>query len=217
MDLLCCFRVVYLLGRFFLNTEPQKNMTKSPPFLLLFFLLICSQNTKAQSPNSKWVAEAGASGFLFLKKSDRAFLQLPRLGIARYVSDGFSVGAGLSFSSNPIADKILAAIGISENGTNFLNFDAVARYDFKYSDNKWVPFAFGGFGFYFEDETSATVNFGGGLTYWSSPKIGIQLKSSYNLGGPCANLEAYVGIVYSISNDRRSRSGCGLKSGFCSD
>ena len=192
-------------------------MTKSSPLLLLFFLLICSQNAKAQSPNSKWVAEAGASGFLFLKKSDRAFLQLPRLGIARYVSDGFSVGAGLSFSSNPIADKILAAIGISENGTNLLNFDAIARYDFKYSDNKWVPFVMGGFGLYYEDETSATVNFGGGLTYWSSPKIGIQVKTSYNLGGPCANLESYVGIVYSISNDRRSRSGCGLKSGFCSD
>tara|TARA_B110000967_G_scaffold65933_1_gene68056 strand:- start:19457 stop:20059 length:603 start_codon:yes stop_codon:yes gene_type:complete len=200
-----------------LKEEPQKNMMKLPRFLLLFFLLICFQNAKAQSPNSKWVAEVGASGFLFLKKSDRGFLQLPRIGFVRYASKGFSVGAGLSFSSNPIADKILVAIGIAENGTNLLNFDAIARYDFKYSDNKWVPFALGGFGLYFEDETSATVNFGGGLTYWSSPKIGIQVKSSYNLGGPCANLESYVGIVYSISNDRRSRSGCGLKSGFCSD
>jgi hypothetical protein len=192
-------------------------MMKSPLFLLLFFLLMCSQNAMAQSSNSKWVAEVGASGFLFLKKSDEAFFQLPRIGIARYASKGFSVGAGLSFSSNPIADKILTAIGIAENVTNLLNFDANARYDFKYSENKWVPFVLGGFGLYFEDETSATVNFAGGLTYWSSPKIGIQLKSSYNLGGPCANLEAYVGIVYSISNDRRSRSVCGLMSGFCSD
>ena len=192
-------------------------MMKLPRFLLLFFLLICSQNAKAQSPNSKWVTEAGASGFLFLKKSDRAFLQLPRLGIARYVSDGFSVGAGLSFSSNPIADKILTAIGISANGINLLNFDAIARYDFIYSDDKLVPFVMGGFGLYFEDSTSATVNFGGGLTYWISPKLGIQSKSSYNLGGPCVNIEFYTGIVYSISNDRRSRSGCGLKSGFCSD
>ena len=192
-------------------------MIKLPFFLLLFFLLIGLQNAKAQSSNSKWVAEAGASGFLFLKKSDRAFLQLPRIGFARYATDGFSVGAGLSFSSNPIADKILTAIGIAENGTNLLNFDAIARYDFKYSHNKVVPFVMGGFGLYFEDSTFATVNFGGGLIYWSSPKIGVQLKSSYNLGGPCANLEAYFGIVYPLSSQRTPKSFCRLNSGFCSD
>jgi hypothetical protein len=192
-------------------------MIKLPFFLLLFFLLIGLQNAKAQSPNSKWVAETGASGFLFLEKSDQAFLQLPRIGIARYVSDGFSVGAGLSFSSNPIADKILAAIGIGENGTNLLNFDAIARYDFKYSDNKVVPFVMGGFGLYFEDNTSATVNFGGGLTYWISPMLGIQSKSSYNLGGPCANIEFYIGVVYSLSIQRTPISVCRLNSGFCSD
>ena len=191
-------------------------MIKLPCFLLLFFLLICLQNAKAQSPNSKWVAEAGASGFLFLKKSDRAFLQLPRIGFVRYASKGFSVGAGLSFSSNPIADKILTAIGIAENGTNLLNFDAIARYDFKYSDNKWVPFVWEVSDFILKMRTSATVNFGGGLTYWSSPKIGIQVKSSYNLGGPCANLESYVGIVYSFQS-QRNLGVLRIESGFCSD
>ncbi len=192
-------------------------MIKLPFFLLLFFLLIGLQNAKAQSSNSKWVAEAGASGFLFLEKSGQAFFQLPRLGITRYATDRFSVGAALSFSSNPIADKILTAIGIGENGNNLLNFDAIARYDFKYSHNKLVPFVMGGFGLYFEDSTSATVNFGGGLTYWISPRLGIQSKSSYNLGGPCANLEAYVGIVYSLSSQRTPKSVCRLNSGFCSD
>ncbi|MDG1503637.1 MAG: hypothetical protein P8Q27_03690 [Flavicella sp.] len=192
-------------------------MIKLPFFLLLFFLLIGLQNAKAQSSNSKWVAEAGASGFLFLEKSGQAFLQLPRLGITRYATDRFSVGAALSFSSNPIADKILTVFGIGENGTNLLNFDAIARYDFKYSHNKVVPFVMGGFGLYFEDSTSATVNFGGGLTYWISPKLGVQSKSSYNLGGPCANIEFYIGVVYSLSIQRTPISVCRLNSGFCSD
>lgn len=189
-------------------------MVKFPCLFYFFFILICSQNLKAQTSNPKWFAEAGASGIFFLQKKDKAFLQFPRLGMVRNASNGLSVGAGLSFSSNPIADKILNSIGLKDNSINFWNFDAFVRYEFKYSNNKWVPFAFAGYGLYFKDGISATVNFGGGLTHWLSPVIGVQLKNSYNLSGPFTNIESYIGMVYSLSNQIKYRNYRKRRSGF---
>lgn len=143
---------------------------KSVVILVVLFLGL---NTFAQDSTVKWAIGFGGSFVDFSETpgfdGEGINFQIPNLTILRYIDKGFTVGAGITFT------------GVSEIKNSYSNeygvimMDFFGKYDFGFSEEKWVPQIIGGFGLLVKDRynRAISVNGGVGLTYWILPSIGL--------------------------------------------
>lgn len=144
--------------------------------LVILVVLFFGLNSFGQDKTSKWAAGVGVS---FVDVSGKTGFdgeginfQIPNLSMLRYLDKGFTVGAGITFT------------GISEIKNSFSNqydltmIDFFGKYDFNFSEEKWVPTLIGGVGLLVKDDNdrAISVNGGVGVTYWILPKIGLNTQ-----------------------------------------
>ncbi|WP_439127851.1 hypothetical protein [Polaribacter sp.] len=165
-------------------------------FFILIAIVAFSFQSKAQNENQKWsfgVSIAGAKYSLEAGKvvGGQLAYQSPRLNISRYIFKGFTLDAAFA-----------TAIGDNQKYTTF---DGAIRYDFGTSENNVVPYLVVGGSIISALRPTSTTNFGGGTTFWFSPKFGLNMQLLYKLSptnyeSQRSHLYASFGLVYSLGN-----------------
>lgn len=190
--------------------------------LLIFIISLMSSTGFGQSESSKWAANIGGSFIDFSGKppfqGEGVNFQIPNLSLTRYIDQGFSAGGKLTVTG---IDKI---DGFYTNNYELLLIDIYGRYDFKRSEETWVPYLMSGFGMLVKDKYGRGLSFnvGTGLTYWITPSIGLNAEIVYRFVGSkyegnfISHAQFSGGIVIPFGTRTGSRSSKRLGAGFCS-
>lgn len=176
----------------------------------------------AQSESSKWAANVGGSFIDFSGKppfqGEGVNFQIPNLSLTRYIDNGFSAGGKLTVTG---IDKI---DGFYTNNYDLLLIDIYGRYDFKRSEEIWVPYLMSGFGMLIKDKygRGLSLNAGAGLTFWVFPSVGLNVEIAHRFvssryeGSFISHTQFSGGIVIPFGKRTGSRSNKKLGAGFCS-
>lgn len=177
-------------------------------FFLVIALLLSSTIIKAQNEDNKWVV--GVSGALtsFGNKGtvhlmERYNLQVPKINIARYLFKGLTLDGAMSLSA------INEVPGFYGNAFSYFSMDLTLRYDFNQSDENLVPYLGVGGSLVGAPSTrpgsnmTSTVNFGGGGTFWFSPRFGLNAQILYKISpdkfqSMISHSQLSVGLVFSL-------------------
>ncbi len=129
--------------------------------------------TNASGETSGWLDEFGNA------KDHYNFLSSPisRIHVGKYIADGFSLGAGLSFNS-------IEQVGeMSQSAKSYIGLDMDIKYDLNnvIGDLKWFdPYASIGGGYtLIDDEGNGTLNGGLGLNVWFTENLGLNIQTNY--------------------------------------
>lgn len=148
---------------------------------LAIVLLIWSVNLLAQDKTVKW---AGSVGLSVIQFSDPVAMpgeglnfQIPNISLTRYFGKGFSAVGTITFTGVP------SIKGSYTNLYDFMFLDFYGKYDFKLSEEKWVPYLLGGVGVLVKDQNRRAISFnpGLGLTYWVLPSMGLNLQVAHRV------------------------------------
>jgi hypothetical protein len=187
---------------------------------LIVVLLVISASSFAQDKTVRWAASVGGSFFLTDDRvafpKDGFNVQVPNLSLTRYIGNGFSAGVKVSFTG---IEKIE---GSFTNGHYITFMDLYAKYDFNFSENKFVPYIVGGIGSNVKDkiDRAPSLNIGAGLTYWLFPRIGLNgqitrriVSSSY--AEKFSSITQFSGsLVFTFGDSRGFRNWRSTGSGF---
>ncbi len=96
------------------------------------------------------------------------------IGVNRYLSDKFSLGARLSLNNiSKLGDKKIREL-------KYHSIDGIIRYSLVEPTSTWEPFLeFGGGYTWFGEKGSSTFNAGAGLEYWFNDYIGLTYQANY--------------------------------------
>ncbi len=141
--------------------------------LLLIAFLAVVTTVKAQDSSIKWAATMGGSFINFSETpgfdGEGVNFQIPNLSLLYYIDNGFTVGAGITFTGIPKINNFYT------NQYDVTIMDFFGKYDFGLSEEKWVPQIITGVGLLVKDKYSRAISFnaGVGLTYWLFPRVGL--------------------------------------------
>ncbi len=166
--------------------------------LFVFLIVFTVTNLQAQDENNPWAfdfgtnavdfyptnhptmvnAEGNSAGWLEQygnAKDHYNFLASPisRIHVGKYISDGFTLGAGVSFNN-------IDQVGESTvNDMSYIGLDMDVRYDL--GTYKFInPYASIGGGYTFLDEQgNGTLNGGLGMNIWFTENLGLNLQTMY--------------------------------------
>lgn len=165
-------------------------------FFILLAIIAFSFQSNAQNEDQKWVVGASIAGAKYSFEAGKIVggqlaYQSPRFNISRYIFKGFTLDAAFA-----------TAIGDNQKYTTF---DGALRYDFGTSENNVVPYVLVGGSILSAIETSSTLNFGAGTTFWFSSKYGLNMQLLYKLSptnyeSQRSHIYPSIGLVYSFGN-----------------
>ncbi|WP_139957355.1 hypothetical protein [Flavicella sediminum] len=189
-------------------------------FLVGVVVLFFCFGANAQKKNDKWVLGLGGS-FIKFSETSTAFpgesfnFQIPNIFITRYIQDGFSVEGGVTL---PVLKGVT---NLYSNKFEIMSIDAYGSYDFKRSEEIFVPRVMLGASLLIKDLVSKAIflDVGVGATYWLTSRVGLNSKIVYKqlVAGGSATFDSHMqfsgALVFSLSDYRkRTRRGAG----FCS-
>ncbi len=190
--------------------------------LLILVLSLATNSSFAQSESSNWALNVGGSFINFSGKppfqGEGVNFQIPNVSITRYIDKGFSAGGKLTATGIDQID------GFYTNTYDLLLIDIYGRYDFKRSEETWVPYLMSGFGMLVKDKYGRGLSFnaGVGLTYWLFPSVGLNAEIAHRFvpskyeGSFISHTQFSGGIVILFGARTGSRSNKRLGAGFCS-
>ena len=171
----------------------MKNLSR---LLFALLLMLGLSNTYAQDENNPWAITFGVNAVDFYPTGEDAPLgdfldeyfnaedhwnilpSLSTLSVARYISNGFSVGATASINK---IDKFGDDDTIY-NGATYFGLDGVVNYNFgSMINNSWLdPYLGVGGGYTWVDSIGAgTLNGTVGINFWITENIGLTAQSAY--------------------------------------
>lgn len=164
--------------------------------ILLVLLFISSVIIKAQNSENKWTVSLGLASAMYFdedgKKIGGSFVnQSPRINISKYLFKNLTADAGLSTA---IFDT-----------QKYTTLDALLRYDFGTSFDNSVPYVLIGGSIVTAAQSTPTLNFGVGNTFWIMPNYGLNFQLMYKFsesrfGSQYSHFYPSVGLVYSLNS-----------------
>ena len=171
----------------------MKNLSR---LLFALLLMLGLSNTYAQDENNPWAITFGVNAVDFYPTGEDAPLgdfldeyfnaedhwnilpSLSTLSVARYISNGFSVGATASINKidNFGDDDTIY------NGATYFGLDGIVKYNFgSMINNSWLdPYLGVGGGYTWVDSIGAgTLNGTVGINFWITENIGLTAQSAY--------------------------------------
>jgi len=171
--------------------------------LFVFLIVFTVNNLQAQDESNPWAFDFGTNAVDFFPTNhpsiisangDSAgwldefanardhynFLASPisRIHVGKYINDGFTLGAGVSFNNiDQIGENSVADM-------TYIGLDMDIRYDLNnifLKNSKWFdPYAAIGGGYtLIDDEGNGTLNGGLGLNLWFTENLGLNMQSNY--------------------------------------
>ena len=144
--------------------------------IVIIVLMFWGMKNFAQDSTAKWAVSVGGSFVDFSNTEgfpgEGVNFQIPNLSLLRYIDKGFTVGVGITFTGVSKINNFYT------NEYDVIMMDFFGKYDFGFTENKWIPQVIGGIGLLVKDkyDRSFSVNGGVGLTYWVLPKIGLNTQ-----------------------------------------
>ncbi len=189
-----------------------------------FFLLLAIPNMVGQEANMKWTVGVGGSFIDFNQtapfENESINIQVPNLSISRYLGNGFLLGVHLT--NTGVSHESFS------NEYDLLTVDLNLRYDFNTSENIIVPYVTVGMGSFVKNnlektnkESTTSMNFGAGCTFWVFPKLGLQVQGIYRMGTDetiiTEHTQFSLGLVFGFgtSSAKVKRSPLTENSSFC--
>lgn len=177
--------------------------------VFLTLLLSMSLTFQGQNNESKWTLGVSGSFISFGEDGttsairERFNVQLPKINVTRYLFNGLSLDAGLTYG-------LLGEIdGFYGNAFDYFSLDGTVRYDFNLSNENLVPYIGIGGSIVGAPSTipgskaTPTVNFTFGGTFWISPQWGLNVQGTYKYSqeefeSMLSHSQISAGLVYSF-------------------
>lgn len=202
--------------------------------MLALFLITGLSNLNAQDKNNPWAIGIGVNavdfyptnalggwGDEFFNIGDHYNIlpAISRITVGKYLEDGFTIeGTGSLNQISKIGDK-----GVSD--LMYVGLDGALKYDLNYiiGETGWFdPYVLVGGGYTWIDKSgTATVNGGGGINFWFSDNIGLNVESKYkhsfNSDNIIKHFQHSVGIVLKFGGTDTDGDGVYDKDDACPD
>ncbi|HEY9168391.1 MAG TPA: OmpA family protein [Lutibacter sp.] len=202
--------------------------------MLALFLITGLSNLNAQDKNNPWAIGIGVNavdfyptnalgswGDEFFNIGDHYNIlpAISRITVGKYLEDGFTIeGTGSLNQISKIGDK-------SVSDLMYVGLDGALKYDLNYviGETGWFdPYVLVGGGYTWIDKFgTATVNGGGGINFWFSDNIGLNVESKYkhsfNSDNVLRHFQHSVGIVLKFGGTDTDGDGVYDKDDACPD
>ena len=133
-----------------------------------------------------------------------------------------ALGLALSTNTFKASDAVIDGTNLMVDQDYFatdlnIKYQFVKKYTEKFELSRFDIYVQGGLGMFKINESGATANFGGGLTYWLSPSLGINVESvgKWTLESDPAQFDTnhfqhFLGLAYRLS-DKKDTDKDGIK------